>query len=575
MRRISMRIGALLCVALAMGFAFAAAVAQAEEPAVRAWLDRDTMQLGETVTLNVQAQDGSSAQPDFSALKQDFNLVGTQSSQQISIAGSVSSTKTLWAVGLEPKHAGRITIAPIALGRTSTQPIVLNVLDQPVKAQSKAGDDVFLEVTADPLTPYVQQQVRYSIKLYYVFDLTDGNLNEPQVDGLGVQRLGQDKVYLTTLGGRRYHVVERHYALTPERSGAIEIPGLTFRGTALDVTDPTGFFSRGRNVGAHSDAVHLDVRPKPAQWSGSGWLPAASLLLKDEGELPSEVHVGDPITRTIRLQAQGLGYEQLPELDLSAPPGAEIYPDKADTRTRDDGEWLYGERVRKFAFVPNRPGTLTIPGMTVRWWDTVHDRAETAQLPERTITVLPASGAAAAPAADGSAAGASAPTAAPAPAVPMAAGSAPRLRLWQGLAILGFALWLGTLGLWWWRERGRPSPAAGAQPAPPPADASAQRAAFLRACAMADFAGAERALIGWARRERPEVRNLGEFAARLADEAQREALADLQRARYAGASTQGLAARLQQAFKGGLGWRDGRSAPVAATALPELYPHRD
>ena len=101
------------------------------------------------------------------------------------------------------------------------------------------------------------------------------------------------------------------------------------------------------------------------------------MLLKDDSEMPDEVHVGDPVTRTIRLQAQGLGFEQLPELTLAAPDGAEIYPDKPDTRTRDDGTWLYGERVRKFAFVPSRPGTLTIPGVSVRWWDTAHDRAET------------------------------------------------------------------------------------------------------------------------------------------------------------------------------------------------------
>jgi len=552
--------------------------AWADEPAVRAWLDRDTMQLGETVTLNVQVQGGSAAQPDFSALKQDFNLIGTQSSQQISVAGSVSSTKTLWAVGLEPKHAGRITIAPIAVGRATTQPIVLNVLDQPAQAQSRVGDDVFLEVTAEPLAPYVQQQVRYTVKLYYVFDLTDGNLNEPQADGLGVQRLGQDKAYNATLGGRRYHVVERHYALTPERSGAIEIPGLAFRGTALDVTDPTGFFSRGRSVSAHSDAVRLDVRPKPAEWAGDPWLPAASVLLKDEGDLPDEVHVGDPVTRTIRLQAQGLGYEQLPELDLKAPPGAEIYPDKADTRTRDDGEWLYGERVRKFAFVPNKPGTLTIPGLTVRWWDTVHDRAETAQLPARTITVLPASGAAA----DGASA-APAPQAGvavrsePVPPAGVAAGAtaARAPRLWQGLALLGFALWLGTLALWW-RERRRPSTSPVQPPAPPQTDASAPRAAFLRACALADLAGAERALIAWARHERPDVRNLGEFAQRLADAAQREALADLQRTRYAGAPGDGLAVRLQQAFRKGLAWRDARrAAPASAPPLPELYPTRE
>ena len=116
------------------------------------------------------------------------------------------------------------------------------------------------------------------------------------------------------------------------------------------------------------------------------------MLLKDDSELPSEIHVGDPVTRTIRLQAQGLGFEQLPELNLTAPDGAEIYPDKADTRTRDDGTWLYGERVRKFAFVPTRPGTLTIPGVSVHWWDTAHDRMETAELPAHTLTVLPAAG---------------------------------------------------------------------------------------------------------------------------------------------------------------------------------------
>jgi hypothetical protein len=568
------------CVAGFAAFAllFASLCAQADAPRVRAWLDRDTMQLGETVTLNVESGDSTGAQPDFSALKQDFNLLGTQSSQQVSIVNGSSESKTLWAVGLEPKHAGSITIAPIALGGTLTAPIQLNVLAATAKASSKAGDDVFLEVTAEPLTPYVQQEVRYTVKLYYAFDLTDGNLAEPHADGVGVQRLGQDKSYVATLGARRYHVVERHYALTPERSGAIELPALAFRGTALDVTDPSGFFSRGRSVAAHSEAMHLDVKPKPAEWTDATWLPAASLLLKDESEMPGEVHVGDPITRTIRLQAQGLGYEQLPEFTLPAADGAEMYPDKADTRTRDDGEWRYGERVRKFAFVPNRAGTLTIPGLKLRWWDTAHDRAETAELPPRTINVLaPAGGSAPAAPAAGSA---------PAPANAIAAGGGTvavplmpvsnvvqdRTPIWRALAILGFALWLATLALWWRARRSAPAAIRVAAVAP---DTSSQRAEFLRACALGEFAGAERALVAWARSERTDVRNLGELSTRLDDTAQREALADLQRTRYAGASAQGLAMRLQQAFKRGLAWREDNGVRRVASPLPALYPEHD
>lgn len=558
-----------------MGVLAAIAPSRADTTTARAWLDRDTMHLGETVTLNVEAQGKVDGQPDFSALAQDFDLLGTQSNQQFSIVNGSSTAKTVWAVGLEPKRAGRITIPMLAIGSARTSPIALTVLAQPAGAQGKPGDDVFLEVTAEPLAPYVQQQVRYSVKLYYAFNLTDGNLSEPQADGVVVQRLGQDKSYLATIGDRRYHVMERHYALTPEKSGALNLPALMFRGNALDAADPTGFFSRPRTISARSDAVQLNVKPKPSSWTGDAWLPAESMLLKDDSELPSEIHVGDPVTRTVRMQAQGLGFEQLPELTLSAPEGAEIYPDKADTRTRDDGTWLYGERVRKFAFVPTRPGTLTIPGVSVHWWDTAHDRMETAELPAHTLTVLPAAGgkgtgsAAAAPQPDEQPGNVNAPAIAATTQVP--ASTPTSLRTWQALAALGFLLWLITLGLWWRSRRMAPIVAAGAPPQASPG-ASAQRAAFLRACSLGELAGAERALVAWARNERADVRNLGELAGRLTDTAQRDALAALQRARYAGASTHGVGTQLERAFKAGLAWPDNAAQKRDKSPLPALYP---
>ncbi len=71
---------------------------------VRAWLDRSSMQLGETVTLNVEvSDDASAAQPDFSALRQDFNLLGTQSSSSMNIINGQTTSKLIWAVGLAPR----------------------------------------------------------------------------------------------------------------------------------------------------------------------------------------------------------------------------------------------------------------------------------------------------------------------------------------------------------------------------------------------------------------------------------------------------------------------------------------
>src|SRR5438445_11467035 len=79
-------------------------MAQAGE--VRAWLDRSTLQLGETVTLNIEVSgDARAAQPDFGVLAQDFDLLGTQSSNSLSLVNGHTSPKLLRAVGLQPKHA--------------------------------------------------------------------------------------------------------------------------------------------------------------------------------------------------------------------------------------------------------------------------------------------------------------------------------------------------------------------------------------------------------------------------------------------------------------------------------------
>ncbi|MET0232034.1 MAG: protein BatD, partial [Rhodanobacteraceae bacterium] len=131
-----------------------------------------------------------------------------------------------------------------------------------------------------------------------------------------------------------------------------------------------------------------------------------------------------------------------------------------------------------------------------------------------------------------------------------------------------FVLWLATLALWW---RSRPRQVVVAPNEPLPSGASAHRAAFLRAAALGELAGAERALVAWARNEKPDVRNLGELSHRLDDVAQRDALAALQKARYAGGSTEGIGSQLERAFKRGIAWTRATTAPKHDSVLPGLY----
>lgn len=528
---------------------------------LRAWLDRDAMQLGETVTLNVEAASGDNATPDFSPLTRDFDLLGTSSSSSLSLVNGQASAKQIWAIGLQPKREGRIEIAPVAVGDGRTNPLALTVA--PAAQDSRhAGDEVFVEVTAEPKNPYVQQQMRFTVRLYYAVNLIDGSLEDPHAAGVVAQKLGQDRTYQAELGGRAYHVVERHYALVAESSGALTIPPLGFRGHAMTGNDPASmFFARGRELTARSNEVVLDVRPRPVGADAGAWLPAQSLDYVLRG-LDGAARVGEPLTLTLNLRAQGLGFEQLPELTLPAIDGAEAYPDKSTTRTRDDGVWMFGERERKFVLVPTRAGTLKLPALRLAWWDTQHDRAAAAEIPAREIEVSAAGVAAPPPAIETPVETASAASLTVTPIV----GGTPAANAgainWKLVAIGSLTLWLVTLIIAvWHRRRGAALPPIANNAVAP----RAAREALRRACADADAAAAARALLDGAKAEGIDVRNLGELAEALVSSAQRSALAELQRARFGGGDVALACVAVAQAFTKGFV----RHA-IAAVAPPPL-----
>jgi hypothetical protein len=296
-----------------------------------------------------------------------------------------------------------------------------------------------------------------------------------------------------------------------------------------------------------------------------------SLSLTEEDNPPLEIKVGEPLTRTITLRAQGLGFEQLPELTMAKPEGAEIYPDKPDTRTRDDGLWLYGERTRKFAVVPTRSGKLILPEVEVQWWNVAQDRAEKAILPAREIKVVAASAGA------GTTPGKEAVQPAedtdrnaenPPSIIYPSTDGATEPAFWRALSLVLAIAWLVTIALWWRSRRMTSIVRAESGLAEQPRG----RSAFMRACAMGDLVGAERALVAWARSERPAVRNLGELISAIESDEQHVVLEELLRMRYAGVNSDGLGARLSRSFRSGIVWGDRVPARVAVPALPPLYP---
>ena len=520
----------------------------------RAWLDRDSVRLGETVTLNVEIDGLNAPEPDFAALDADFQRLGVSSRTQMSLINGQQSASTLWAVGLEPRAEGVLTVPALPVGALATPPLQLTVLPAVTAA---AGEDVFLEVEATPTNPYVQQQVRYRVRLYYAVTLLEGQLDEPVVAGAELRRLGNDLSYQTQLAGRRYNVVERRFALIPEASGVLDLPAVRFRGRVLGGGRFGPGLSGGRSLSASSEPIRLEVRPMPAGLA-QDWLPAAQIEFAPQGQdWPAEIEEGVPLSLELRLAARGLDAARLPEIELPTIEGLEIYPDQPVLRTGEDGEWLQGERRQRFALVPQRAGEFVLPELRVAWWNTETDSPEIATVPARRIRVLPAR--ASMPAGDL----ALAPLSGEA-----TAGARPAtqpLWPWQLSSALLLLAWLATLGLWW-RQRPRPlvSPAA----IPP------SRAGLLAALARRDPQALEREVLGLARAEGHAAATLGELLPLLADPAQGAAIEAFRSARWRGGEQDW--STLERALRDGPRWREAASPQAGSAAvLPPHYPaHR-
>ena len=544
------------------------ALASAAE--VTATLDRDHVQLGETVTLNVRVEGdtGGVAAPDLRALGQDFQLLGTSQNNSLSVINGQASSELTFGVALRPRHVGVLQIPALSVAGSRTAPLQLTVTAPDPGAAAATRRDVFMESQVEPAHGYVGQQLTYVVRLYYANRIGGDAPPPPQVDGVEVSALGKGLNYDAERGGRTYHVLEQRYALIPQHAGQVEIPPVDFQGEAADPNDPNSFFGATVPVSASAPAQTIEAKPAPADWGGSAWLPARQLSLSLDGWPTAQgapPRVGQPLNLTMNLQATGLSYEALPALSLPPLDGATVYPDKPVTGNRQDGQWIIGRRQQSFAIVPERAGTLTIPATTLKWWNVLTDKMEVAQIAAHSVTVLPAIGAAAAspPAPVGAVDRAT--TAGN--TVPAATTPTP----WRWIALGSFALWLCSALAWWlWRRPRAPSTAV-----PVAARTSSRQCqlSFLAAARGNDPAAQARTLLAWARAERPAIQHLGELAAALDDTSQRAAIAALQQRHYAGTPMSDDGAKLAQAFKRGFAWR-AADAGDDHSELPPLYPFK-
>ena len=523
----------------------------AQAAGLGASVDRSQLSAGETVELTLESSDVTLfGKPDLSSLDPLFEVRGTRQVNQPTTLNGETQATTRWIITLLPKQTGTVVIPALQLGEFSSEPIELQVAPEQAQETPSTLTPVFIEASIDQDSVYVQAQAILTLRIYHSVSLYDDSSVTPlQMADARVEQLGESRTYEKLINDVRHGVIEVRYAIYPQHSGVLDIPSQVFTATLVDTQSGQAPKS-GKLLRITSAEARLNVKAKPADYpADTPWLPARSLTLGESwSPEPDRSQVGDSLTRSLTLKAEGLASSQLPPLPATDVNGLRRYPDQPQMSNQNTEHGLIGSREDREALVPTRSGTIELPAVEVVWWNTQEDRLERSSLPARTLHILnnpsllvdtPAGNATAQNAVDSE-----------------------ELWYWKlATLILACTTALG-FGLWW-RARWQPAILRAAQSGPSPRTVLDD---LKRASLANDPQATRQALDAWARQQ-PET--LAEMAARFVPLS--DALDGLNGALYSESGQYWQGEELWRAIRA-IPTAEGVQAPQGDSSLPPLYP---
>ncbi|WP_168188878.1 BatD family protein [Thiomicrorhabdus sediminis] len=342
--------------------------------------DRDKVELSDIITVIVETDfQIANASLDTSILQDQFDVLSRQQSNQIQIINGDFSSTTRWQLRLVAKQTGKLMIPPFELKGVKSKPYPIEVTKPSYKAGVKP---YFLEAKTDLSEVFVQQQVIYTLRFYQQGTLLNGNIRPPNFANAQSETLKEQSVYGKTINGQAYTVYEWRYALFPQQSGVLTIPGPMF----------TGMLSLGgRQKGIQASAEAIKIKVLPIPQNTPPWLPARQVRI-DQNWLNSvdQVHLGDSIGREITIRVEGLKSTQLPKINIDGGKDLKVYIDSEQDGQQLNSNGVTAIKTLKLALVPTATGTITVPKISIRWWNTESQHFQVTELAAQNIEVLAA-----------------------------------------------------------------------------------------------------------------------------------------------------------------------------------------
>lgn len=368
--------------------------------------DKESISIGEGFNLEIKLS-GTRAEssPDITKIKSLFNVVGTQESSSVTVINGEKSQSSTWIYTLSAKTQGDIKIPPISIatedGEMSTNEIALKASKAPNNI-NKSGGQMRIVSEISKKSPYVNEALVYTIRVFGEAETINNNLNIPDAENILTEPLSEPKTYEELRDGKVQKITEIKHLMIPLKSGTLEIPPATLSGRiksgdSRDNINPDLMQGLGFNMiiggddyesfSIGSEAIKIDVKPPPVAMNP--WLPLSSLVISESWNDKVKFSVGEPFKRTISLNSKGAGGKLLPPISLGQIEGIKAYEDKPDIgeiKSPENGV-VTGWRTESFTIVPTKPGKVIMPAIKIAWWDIKKDKISYAELPARILNI--------------------------------------------------------------------------------------------------------------------------------------------------------------------------------------------
>jgi len=373
---------------------------------IKATVDRNIIPINEIIVLTLTADENMSEKPDLRVLNPNYEIYTTSVSHSSYVVNSKSSATTTWQIAIAPNKIGKQKIPSIKIGNDFSNEIEINVVKQEEYAANTATDEVKYSIKTqidEHKTAYVQEMIPYNI---IITDIGGLQGTEPVFDNNDdwiIKSLGQPDVISKYVNGRNVREIVFKYALFAQKSGKIKIPAVRFNGYTIS-SDRGGIFAGNIlniNIGFPSGfgfetpinlvapERHITILPVPRGYTNKWWLPAKRVEIKAELANNEQFIEGEAFSREITITAIGVVSSQLPELDFKSDSDLKLYPQKAISSDEViDNEPVSTQKIT-IVYIPESDGTITLPPISLEWFDVTTQKIKKAEIKSQQIVVKP------------------------------------------------------------------------------------------------------------------------------------------------------------------------------------------